>query len=90
MILGRVTGEVWASRKHGGLDGQKLLIVKPHAWYAPTHDVGHLIAVDSLGAGIGEEVVVCLGAPARWSLGGKTFPVEAAIAAIVDHTEIKK
>ena len=88
MILGRVVGEVWATRKHAALDGRKLVIVAPHLWYAPAHEVGHLVAVDPVGAGVGEDVVVCLGDPARRSLGGTSFPVEAAVAAIVDRTEL--
>lgn len=68
MILGRVVGELWATRRHAGLDGQKLLIVKPHCWYCPPFDVAHLIAIDRLGAGVGEDVIVCLGEPARRSI----------------------
>ena len=88
MILGRVVGEVWATRKHAALDGRKLVIIAPHLWYAPAHECGHLIAVDEVGAGVGEDVVVCLGDPARRSLGGTQFPVEAAVAAIVDRVEL--
>lgn len=68
MILGRVVGELWATRRHAGLAGQKLLIVKPHCWYCPPFEVAHIVAVDRLGAGVGEDVVVCLGEPARRSL----------------------
>ena len=68
MILGRVVGEVWAARRDPGLSGRKLLIVQPHYWYEPPFEVGHLVAVDQLGAGVGEDVVVCLGEPARQSL----------------------
>jgi ethanolamine utilization protein EutN len=88
VILGRVVGEVWATRKHAALDGKKLLIVQPRYWYAPPHEVGHLVAVDPVGAGIGEDVVVCLGDPARRALGGVNLPVEAAIQAIVDRVEL--
>lgn len=88
MILGRVVGEVWATRKHPALDGRKLLIIEPYLWYAPAHEVGHLVAVDPIGAGVGEDVVVCTGDPARRALGGVNLPVEAAVAAIVDHTEL--
>jgi len=88
MILGRVVGEVWATRKHVALDGRKLLIIAPYLWYAPSHEVGHLVAVDAVGAGIGEDVVVCLGDPARRSLGSTSIPVEAAVAAIVDRTQL--
>ena len=88
MILGKVVGEVWATRKHPGLDGKKLLLVRPYLWYAPAHEVDHLVAADPVGAGVGEDVVVCMGDPARRSLGGVNFPVEAAVCAIVDRVEI--
>ncbi len=88
MILGRVVGEVWATRKHSTLDGRKLVIVRPHLWYAPSHECGHLVAVDNVGANVGEDVVVCLGDPARRALGSTSFPVEAAVSAIVDRVEL--
>jgi ethanolamine utilization protein EutN len=90
VILGRVVGEVWATRKHPGLEGQKLLIIQPHLWYAPAHEVAHLVAVDPVGAGVGEDVVVCIGHPARQSLGGSNLPIEAAVCAIVDRVEIDR
>jgi ethanolamine utilization protein EutN len=101
MILGRVVGELWATRRDQGLDGCKLLLVKPHCWYNPTFDVAHLVAVDHLGAGVGEDVVVCLGEPARRSFpeqneaggggpgyeGAAWLPVDAAVMAIVDSLD---
>lgn len=65
MILGRVVGELWATRKHPGLAGAKLLVVQPHLWYGPPFEVAHIVAIDTLGAGEGEDVIVCLGEPAR-------------------------
>ena len=88
MILGRVIGEVWATRKHGALLGRKLLIIRPYFWYAPAHGVDQLVAVDSVGAGIGEDVVVCMGEPARRQLGSSSIPIDAAVAAIVDRLEL--
>ena len=88
MILGRVIGEVWATRKHAALDGRKLLIIEPYLWYAPAHEVGHLVAVDPVGAGVGEDVIVCLGDPARRALGTTSIPVEATVCAIVDRLEL--
>ena len=91
MILGRVIGEVWATRKHPALDGRKLVVVRPTLWYAPAHECGHLVAVDGLGVDVGQEVVVCLGDPARRSLGaveGINVPIEAAVMAIVDRVEL--
>lgn len=70
MILGQVVGEVWATRKHEGLAGSKLLIIRPHLWYDPPFEVAHLVAIDTLGAGVGEDVIVCLGEPARQWLAG--------------------
>lgn len=88
MILGRVVGEVWATRKHAALEGRKLLLIRPYLWYAPPHASGQLVAVDAVGAGVGEDVVVCLGQPARLSLGASNLPIEAAVAAIVDRVEL--
>jgi len=76
MIIGRVVGEVWASRRHSGLDGVKLLIVQPHLWYCPPFEVAHIVAVDTLGAGVGEDVIVCLGEPARRALTTKMGEAE--------------
>ena len=88
MILGRVVGQVWATKKNPYLRDKKLLIVRPLTWYEPDVDTEHLVCVDEVGAQVGEDVVVCLGAPARWTLGDVRYPVEAAIAAIVDSVEI--
>jgi len=88
VILGRVVGEVWATRKHPAYQGRKLLVVRPALWYAPSHEVGHLVAVDTVQAGLGDRVIVCLGEPARQALGGHNLPVEAAICAVVDRVEL--
>lgn len=103
MILGRVVGELWATRRHAGLDSCKLLVIRPHAWYEPAFEVDNLIAVDPVGAGVGEDVIVCMGEPARQSLlaaaerdegagpGYQTsafLPVDAAVLGIVDRVEI--
>lgn len=89
MILGRVVGEVWATRKHSRLEGYKLLIVRPHWWYEPSHRVDHLVAIDpEVDAGVGDDVVVCMGDPPRWKSEGRAMPVEAAIMAVVDRCEV--
>jgi ethanolamine utilization protein EutN len=88
MILGRVVGQVWATRKNRWLEGRKLLLVRPLAWYRPDHACDHLVAVDPIGAEVGQDVVVCLGLPARQALGDARNPVEASIAAIVDRVDV--
>ncbi|MBI5507162.1 MAG: EutN/CcmL family microcompartment protein [Deltaproteobacteria bacterium] len=88
MLLGVVVGEVWTTKKSAALDGMKLLVVAPRCSYGGALGHDHLVAADDLGAGIGEEVVVCFGMPARAAHGGPQVPVEAAIMAIVDRTEL--
>jgi ethanolamine utilization protein EutN len=88
VILGRVIGQCWATRQSPRLDGNKLLLVRPLVWYEPDHEADHLVCVDPVGAEVGQDVVVCLGLPARQALGDTRNPVEASIAAIVDGVEI--
>ena len=87
MILGRVIGEVWATRRETRLEGRKLLVVRPHGVYEPAFDGQHLVAIDDVHAGVGDDVIVCLGAPARWSAGGQDMPVDAAVWGVVDRVE---
>ena len=86
MILGRVVGEVWATRKHASYDGKKLLIVQPRLFHGkhPTP----IVAVDTIDAGIGDEVIVVVGTPARLASGGQNLPIEAAVCALVDRVEL--
>ena len=88
MILGRVVGQVWATRKCERLEGLKLLVVQPLCWHLPDHDGDHLVAVDPVGAEVGQTVVVCMGLPARKALGDTRFPVEASVSAIVDDVQM--
>lgn len=88
MILGRVVGQVWATRRDPRLAHAKLLVVRPHGIYEPALGTRHLVATDEVHAGIGDEVVVCLGMPARQSLGSNDTPVDAAILGVVDRVEL--
>jgi len=95
VILGRVVGEVWATRKDPRLARAKLLLIRPHGMYEPAFDSRHLVAADNLDAGVGDDVVVCLGEPARRSLAdgggdasGWGSPADAAVMAIVDRADI--
>ncbi len=86
MILGTVTGQIWGTRKVGPLSGLKLALVRPDRAYEYVAD--HLVCVDEIGARVGQQVVVCMGAPPRWRLGGDNVPVDAAVAALVDRVEV--
>ena len=90
MILGRVIGQVWAARRDPRLQRAKLLVVRPHAIYEPAFGSAgrHLVATDDVDAGVGDDVIVCLGAPARASAGGNDMPVDAAVLGVVDRVEL--
>jgi ethanolamine utilization protein EutN len=85
VILGRVVGQVWGTRRDARLGGAKLLVVRPlgaHAGGLPTR---HLVAVDEVDAGVGDDVIVCLGRPAR---GPEDRPIDAAILGVVDRVDV--
>ncbi len=81
MIVGKVIGSVVATRKNENLMGNKFLIVEPYANMAGT---GRIVAIDNVGAGIGEEVLVATGSAARIGCNVENAPVDAAIVGIID------
>ena len=88
MIFGKVIGTVWSTKKHILLEGEKIVIVKPYHWYRPIHNSDHLLALDNLDCKEGEDVIVCMGQPARHAHGKKNIPIEASVLGIVDSCEI--
>src|SRR6185436_19577782 len=87
MILGRVIGHVWAARRDARLQRAKLLVVRPHGIYEPAFATRDLVATDDVDAGVGDDVIVYLGAPERASLGDNNMPVDAAVLGVVDRIE---
>jgi ethanolamine utilization protein EutN len=87
MILARIIGTVVATRKDPRLEGRKLLLVRPTKLDG-TDDTGFLVAVDTVGAGYREQVIVVSGSSARLAHGMKDFPIDAAIVGIVDTVEV--
>ena len=81
MIVGKVVGSVVATRKNDGLIGSKFMIVEPLDNMSQN---GRIVAVDNVGAGIGEMVLVTLGSGARIGIDKQTAPIDAAIVGIVD------
>ena len=87
MILARVVGTVVASQKRPQFEGAKLLLVQPETPQGEAKGAT-LLAVDSVGAGENERVLVVLeGRAAGEALGKKHAPVDAAIVGIVDQLE---
>ena len=88
MQIARVVGTVVATQKHRKFDGAKLLLVQP---LNPddTPRGGALMAVDAVGAGVHEKVLVVLeGRAAGEAVGKRAAPVDAAIIGIIDRVEV--
>jgi len=85
--LGKVIGTVWSTRKDEKLVGAKFLIVRQlDLDYNPQNNF--VVAVDSVGAGVGEIVLYAQGSSARQTTFTKDKPVDAVIMAIVDKLDI--
>ncbi len=89
MILGKVIGSVWSTKKDESLVGSKILIVRQlDLEYKEMNNF--TIAVDSVGAGEGEIVLVATGSSARQTHISKNKPIDAVIMAIVDKLDVQK
>jgi len=87
MILAQVTGTVVSTRKDSGLAGLKLLLVREvDAAFQPAGNA--LVAVDAVGAGSGELVLVAAGSSARLTEATRDRPVDHVICGIVDAVEL--
>lgn len=86
MITCKVIGNVWATRKEESLNGLKLMIVR-RTDIATEEEFDSFVAVDCVGAGIGEAVLVTLGSSAREAFTNPNIPVDAAIVGIIDGSE---
>lgn len=86
MILGKVIGNVVATRKDEKLVGSKLLVVQPVDLDGKPQG-SYLIARDTVGAGAGETVILVQGSSARMAKQSKETPIDCAIIAIVDEVK---
>jgi len=93
MFLAKVEGSVVATKKDAQMAGRKLLLIRPQLVddKDPTKfkaGVNTIVAVDSVGAGIGELVLFCQGSSARLAPNLKDAPVDAVIIGIVDTVDV--
>jgi len=87
MLLGKVVGTVVATRKEEEIEGLRLLVVRGLDLEGkPTSTM--VVAVDAVGAGVGEVVLYASGSSARQTKVTKDRPVDATIMAIVDEIEV--
>lgn len=91
MILARVMGNVWATRKEESLRGLKFLVVQPLSMkYNENQEIqlidqgNAIIAADKIGAGETEIVMVVSGSSARQSLDDTAVPIDAIVVGIID------
>lgn len=94
MFLGKVIGSVVSTKKDESMRGRKLLMVRPMlidpedpSRFKPGGNT--IIAIDTLGAGEGELVMLAQGSSARQADGLKAMPVDAAIVGLVDTVNIQ-
>lgn len=87
MFLGRVIGTVWSTKKDEQLVGAKFLIVRELDLDLMEKE-RIVVAVDSVGAGDGEVVLVASGSSSRMTTFTKDKPVDAVIMAIVDKLDV--
>ncbi len=88
MNLGRVVGTVVATQKEASMEGLKFMLVK-HVDSEGNETGGNVVAVDAIGVGPGEYVLVATGSSARQTVVTDRRPCDAVIMAIVDSWEIE-
>ena len=93
MFLAKVEGSVVATKKEASMNGRKLLLLRPQlvdvkdpTKFRPGSNT--IVAVDSVGAGLGEMVMFTQGSSARLAPGMKDAPVDAVIIGIVDTVDV--
>jgi ethanolamine utilization protein EutN/carbon dioxide concentrating mechanism protein CcmL len=88
MNLARVSGTVVSTRKEQSMEGLKFLILQ-QVNLEGSDDGGFVVAVDSVGAGIGEYVLYASGSSARQTIATDKRPCDAVVMAIVDNWEVE-
>jgi microcompartment protein CcmK/EutM len=88
MIIGRILGTVVSTQKDERLHGKKLLIVKP-VNLDGSDQSSYVVAVDTVGAGFHERVILVSGSSARLAEGNKDCPVDAAIIGVIDSFDFE-
>lgn len=88
MILAKVIGTVVCTQKDARLNGHKLHVVEPLAIATQKPDGKPLVAIDTVGAGVGEVVLVVSGSSARQTDATTGTPVDAVIMGIVDSIDL--
>ncbi|MEM7545904.1 MAG: EutN/CcmL family microcompartment protein [Pseudomonadota bacterium] len=89
MKLARITGTVEATAKDAALTGQKLLLADVIDGRGKVLEPA-LVAIDTSGAGVGDQVLITTGSAARMPSKASGAPVDATIIAVVDRVTVSK
>ncbi|AXJ13832.1 EutN/CcmL family microcompartment protein [Streptococcus pluranimalium] len=87
MIIGKVVGNLWSTKKDDKLNGKRFLMIrKLDAKDSLSEDL--FVAADKVGAGIGETVLVTTGSNSRFTYDDDYLPIDLAIVGIVDSYDL--
>lgn len=87
LLICKVVGSVWATRKEDHLNGLKFLVVQPHFENSEINKNQGFVAVDRLGAGIGDQVIVSRGASASYIYESPKLPIDSLVIGIIDSID---
>lgn len=95
MFVAKVTGSIVATEKVGSMRGQKLLVVEPYRLESAARNelvtTGRtFVAVDSLGAGVGDFVLIVQGSSARFTPETQKLPIDCVVIGIVDSVNVEQ
>jgi microcompartment protein CcmK/EutM len=95
MFVAKVTGSLVSTQKVDAMVGYKLLIVEPYRLDSPTRDrlvtTGRtFVAVDTVGAGLGEIVLITQGSSARLTPETRNMPIDTVIIGIIDQVHVDR
>ena len=88
MEIGTVIGSVWATKKREELQGLKFLIIQPEPQKGSLVESQTYIAVDQIGAGVGDEVMVTKGSSAANIKSDSKLPIDALVVGIIDSIDV--
>lgn len=94
MFVGRVTGSLVATQKVASMTGHKLLMIEPYRVDEKSRDrlvpTGRsFVVVDTLGAGLGDMVLVCQGSSARLTPETEKLPIDAVVIGLISTVDVE-
>ena len=89
MVICKVIGHIWSTKKEPSLEGLKLMVVQEESKTEDEKNNIH-VAADMVGAGVGEKVIVVSGSTARKATGNDNTPIDMAIVGIIDTVEVER